>query len=158
MAILVATLFAMWPCARYQRARYGGGGRIHDSRRALEAQPDGLTIPHARALSPERFLAIPARLKRKQMRLPPIQLHELFIRPASSDDAPAIEHRDLIGHSHRREPMRDQNSDAFLREWPKSARKHPLPPAPSIAAVGHRAQECPARVRMKARDSAIFCH
>src|ERR1700730_15331517 len=39
--------------------------------------------------------------------------HQRFVS-ADLSDARAVEHDDLIGHPHRAEPMRDQNSDLSL--------------------------------------------
>src|SRR6184192_3527934 len=59
-------------------------------------------------------LAIPARLQREQLRVAAVQLHLLVA--AVLDDAAAGEDRDLIGHAHRGEAVRDEDGDALARE------------------------------------------
>src|SRR5437879_529905 len=60
-------------------------------------------------------LAIPARLQREQLCVAAVQLHQLLVA-AALDDAAAGEDRDLIGHAHRGEAVRDEDGDALARE------------------------------------------
>src|SRR5262245_30745146 len=52
------------------------------------------------------------------MRIAAVQPHELLVT-SQLDDATTIEHGDLIGHTYRRETMRDENGDAIPCELPE---------------------------------------
>ncbi len=78
--IPMATLFAMWPCS------------------LLVSTPRGVS-----ELAGSLDLAVAARLKRKQVRVAAIHLHELFVA-ADFDDVALVQYGDLIRHAHGREP------------------------------------------------------
>ncbi len=124
------------------------------SRRAMSACSPR---PPCSPTSPSRYSAISAGLQRKEMRVAPVELHQLFVA-AHLDDAAAVEHGDLIRHAHRREAMRDQDGDAVSRELAEALEDVGFGAAHPSPRWAHRARRCRRRVRMKARDSAIFCH
>src|ERR1700730_11733381 len=67
---------------------------------------------------PERGSSIPARLQRKQVRVPPILTHQLFVTPILNH-SPMVEHGDPISHPHGRKPVRNKNSNPPFRQLPK---------------------------------------
>ena len=62
--------------------------------------------------------SIAPRLQREQVRVAPVEPHQLRVT-AALDDAPAIEHHDLVRHAHRGEAVRDENGDAIACELPE---------------------------------------
>src|SRR5271156_758296 len=58
---------------------------------------------------------IPARLQREKLCIAAV-LGGQRIMAAALDDAPLVQHQDLIGHAHRREAMRDDDGDAVAGE------------------------------------------
>src|SRR5215831_21389915 len=62
--------------------------------------------------------SIAPRLQREQVRIAPVEPHELLVT-AALDDATTIEHCDLVRHAHRGEAVRDENGDAIAGELPE---------------------------------------
>ena len=63
-------------------------------------------------------LAITPRLQREQAGIGAALLHQLLVA-ALLDDAPAVQHDDVIGHPHRRETVGDQDGDPVARQPPE---------------------------------------
>src|SRR5205807_9761395 len=60
-------------------------------------------------------LAVPLRLQGEQACVTAVEAHQLLVA-ALLDDAPAVEHGDLVGYAHRGETVGNQNRDALARE------------------------------------------
>ena len=85
-----------------------------------------------------------------------VERHELLVR-AVLHDAAFVEHDDLVGIAHRREPVRDQDRDPVGVSERKCS-KICASVSASMAAVGSSSTRISAPVRMNARASAMRCH